>query len=243
MTRRISGTTGGPEGLPLTAARRAPQEDGRAERGEATRQRILDAAEALFADFGYHAVSLRDIASRAKTETALASYHFGSKDGLFTAVISRRSDEHRLDMIDRLEAAQAEASPSTPGNAVLVRAYVLPAVEKIARDQGWAAYIKLVVALQNLPASDTSSRLGKAIFDGTIRLFVEAFVKANPTIARDRVVNAVYFLHGTLIHLLSQGQGLEWVERDAAPRAREDLVEDLAQFFSAALSGLANPRA
>lgn len=217
--------------------------DRRAERGIETRGRILDAAERLFADRGFHGVSLRDITKLAGVETALPSYHFGTKAKLFASVIERRADEHRLDMIDSLHNAQALAAPAPASNEALVMAYATPAMEKIARGPNWAAYIKLIVALQNLPAQDEASVLGKSVFDETIRLYVEAFVAANPRLTRQRVVNAVYLLHGTFIHLLSQGQGLEWVAPNAPHQSRETIARELALLFDAGLAGLADRQA
>jgi len=63
-------------------------------RGAATREALLDAAETLIADFGFHAPSHRMIAGRAKTHVALVNYHFSSKEMLFEAAIERRA--HRL---------------------------------------------------------------------------------------------------------------------------------------------------
>ena len=50
---------------------------------EATRQKILDAAEILFAERGFHSVSVRDITTEAGVDVALINYHFGSKQLLF----------------------------------------------------------------------------------------------------------------------------------------------------------------
>ncbi|MGH8309797.1 MAG: TetR family transcriptional regulator, partial [Steroidobacteraceae bacterium] len=43
-----------------------------------TPDRILDAAEQLFARRGFHGVSVRDITSEAGVDVALVNYHFGS---------------------------------------------------------------------------------------------------------------------------------------------------------------------
>jgi AcrR family transcriptional regulator len=56
-----------------------------------TRDRILDAAEMLFAEDGLHAVSIRQIAAAADVPFGLVRYHFESKDGLYRAVFNRRS--------------------------------------------------------------------------------------------------------------------------------------------------------
>ena len=210
----------------------------RSERGEETRRRILDAAELLFADRGYHGVSIRDITQLAGVEAALPSYHFGTKARLFSSVVQRRADEHRGCMLERLAAVQAAAAPGLPSNEALIRAYALPAVENIGRGSGWAAYVKLIVSLHNLASDDEASLLARATFDDIIRRFVDAFVAANPGLPRSRVICAVYFLHGALIHLLSQGQRPEEIAEGVTPLPREDLVEELALLFAAGLSGV-----
>lgn len=53
-----------------------------------TRERILAAAEACFVEEGY-AAGTRGIATRAGVTQPLLLHHFGSKDGLFDAVIER----------------------------------------------------------------------------------------------------------------------------------------------------------
>jgi AcrR family transcriptional regulator len=52
-----------------------------------TRQRLLDAGLAVFSEVGYHGGTIREIAGRAGTNIAAISYHFGGKDGLYTAVV------------------------------------------------------------------------------------------------------------------------------------------------------------
>ena len=49
---------------------------GTGSRSQATRERILDAAERLFAERGFYGVSVRDITGAASVDVALASYHF-----------------------------------------------------------------------------------------------------------------------------------------------------------------------
>ena len=54
------------------------------------RQAILLAAEKLFAQHGYHAVTIRDIATEAGVPLALVGYYFGPKHELFFAVFDSR---------------------------------------------------------------------------------------------------------------------------------------------------------
>lgn len=52
-----------------------------------TRERLLSAATALFAERGFHGTTVRDIAERAGANVAAANYHFGSKEALYLGVL------------------------------------------------------------------------------------------------------------------------------------------------------------
>ncbi len=58
-------------------------------KGELTRERILDAAETLFAQCGYEGATLRDVAARVKLQTPSLYNHFDSKESLYGAVLER----------------------------------------------------------------------------------------------------------------------------------------------------------
>ena len=67
-----------------------------------TRDKILGAAEQLFAHHGFEGTSLRAVTGLAEVNLASANYHFGSKEGLLKAVIERRIgpvNEERLSML------------------------------------------------------------------------------------------------------------------------------------------------
>ncbi len=51
---------------------------------EITRERILKAAERLFAEHGYDATSVRAIVAKARVNQAAINYHFAGKEGLYT---------------------------------------------------------------------------------------------------------------------------------------------------------------
>lgn len=57
--------------------------------GEATRERILDAASRLFGQKGYHKATHAEICQAAGVNTALINFHFRSKDDLYRAVWER----------------------------------------------------------------------------------------------------------------------------------------------------------
>jgi AcrR family transcriptional regulator len=61
----------------------------RRRKGERTAQRILDAAEALFAQRGYAGTTLRDVAAEVGLRTPSLYNHFPNKESLYEAVLER----------------------------------------------------------------------------------------------------------------------------------------------------------
>ncbi len=63
---------------------------GKENKEELTKERILDSAEALFAQKGFRAVSVREITSAARCNLAAVNYHFGNKESLYLEVFRSR---------------------------------------------------------------------------------------------------------------------------------------------------------
>ena len=73
-----------------------------------TKDRILGAAEELFAQHGFSGTSLRQVTSRADVNIAAGNYHFGSKENLVNEVFRRRMDEMSERRITQLRRAQED---------------------------------------------------------------------------------------------------------------------------------------
>jgi TetR/AcrR family transcriptional regulator len=94
----------------------------RSQQREATRERIVEAALAAFAEKGFRGASTRDIARRAGTNQGLITYHFRSKDELWRAAADRIFGMLRKSLADRL-ASLVSADPRER-NREAIRAYV-----------------------------------------------------------------------------------------------------------------------
>lgn len=93
----------------MTAPRRPAHRPRRAAaRTVPARERLLATASELFTRRGYAATSVREIVSGAGVTKPLLYHHFGSKEGIFLALVGRLERE----MEDRLDAARLE--PGTP---------------------------------------------------------------------------------------------------------------------------------
>jgi TetR/AcrR family transcriptional regulator len=89
---------------------------------EATRERILEAAVAAFAEKGFLGASTREIARRAGTNQGLITYHFRSKDELWRAAADSIFDELGRQLTERLGALEVTDPRERAREAI--RAYV-----------------------------------------------------------------------------------------------------------------------
>lgn len=168
-----------------------------------TKQRILDAAEALFASEGYHATSLRGITAAAKVNLAAVNYHFGSKESLLEAVIMRRLgplNEARLAQLDAV-LKQAATAGRTPGCREILRSFVEPTLR--LRNQGAhaEAFISLIGRTLAEPRGVAMSIFSRQMEPLMSRLF-QALSQSMPGVSRQNLFWQVHFAIGSLSHLM-----------------------------------------
>ena len=84
------------------------------------RERLIEAARLQFARDGFDAASVRDITARAHANLGAITYHFGSKEALYHAVIERFA----VPIADRMAAIAAEPGPPLDRLAKAVRAFM-----------------------------------------------------------------------------------------------------------------------
>ncbi|AOS66101.1 TetR/AcrR family transcriptional regulator [Actinoalloteichus hymeniacidonis] len=79
----------------------------KAQQRDETRRLLIDTGRRLFAEQGYHAVGLAEIAAAADLTKGALYHHFGSKAGLFHAVVESVQQEVAIEV-----AAAADAAPT-----------------------------------------------------------------------------------------------------------------------------------
>ena len=138
------------------SARRPDPKRPNPQRGEATREAILQAAMEVFGEDGFHAASTRRIAEAADANQALISYHFGSKERLYEAVFEHIADRIEALMGPLIDSATAEmeAAPRAGGVEVCTRLVLMLAngfVAMLTREEStpWA---RLILREQQAPS-------------------------------------------------------------------------------------------
>ena len=203
-----------------------------------TKTRILDAAEQLFMEHGFEATSLRQLTSAAAVNLAAVNYHFGSKEDLFEAVLTRRLDAMNKERIDLLDRVEREAGGKPPQVEKVIFAMLIPAL-RLARDEerGGKHFLRLLGRAYADPAPFIRQFLS-AQYAGMISRYKEAFARALPHLSRQELTWRLHFTMGALSYTLAGTDALKLIAQvGATDREHDDelLLQRLAPFLVAGL--------
>jgi AcrR family transcriptional regulator len=183
---------------------------------EETRERILNAAEELFALNGYDGTSVRDVAAASQVQIAAVGYHFGLKESLFDTVIGRRAVIMSQWRMRSLAQLRKQHGADAIALDALIRAYIWPFYESASHgDPGWRNYAALMGRLAN-------SALGTEViarhFDPTARAYLDEFVRTLPGASVTAIVDGFLFMVASMLALCAASE---------AAQARARLVESV----------------
>jgi AcrR family transcriptional regulator len=94
-----------------------------------TPDKILRAAEELFAEHGFAATSLRQIIARAQVNLAAIHYHFGSKESLLDALVHRKAESVNRERLARLELLEQQSVSKPPTVEQILEAFFAPTAD------------------------------------------------------------------------------------------------------------------
>ncbi|GLS26566.1 hypothetical protein GCM10007877_22820 [Marinibactrum halimedae] len=198
------------------------------------RERILDAAEILFAQHGYDGVTLREIAKTAAVDVALANYHFGKKLDLFHAVFDRRAtllSETRQMLLHR-----NNDKPQTLEQ--IIEAFLLPL--KMAQktgDAGWRHYLALLAQVMISPVWNTE--LMPSVFDKRVSEFISALQEVFPHADETKLHWCYHYMSGALALTLAQTGRIDRISNGKCRSVDFDAAyENMVPFMAAALRGV-----
>jgi AcrR family transcriptional regulator len=202
-----------------------------------TKSRILDAAEHLFMEHGFEATSLRSLTAAASVNLAAVNYHFGSKEELFQAVLTRRLDAMNQERIDLLTRLEREAGEKPVACEKILSAMLIPAL-RLARDEkrGGKNFLRLLGRAYADPAPFIRNFLSEQYAD-MIGRFKEAFLKALPHLTRQELTWRLHFVMGALSYTLAGTDVLKLIAH-ALPGEKDNdelLLQRLAPFLVAGL--------
>jgi AcrR family transcriptional regulator len=197
-----------------------------------TRIALQDAAEQLFAQHGFDAVSVRAVASKAGVDPALLHYYFGTKRELFDAVLVRRLEVLREERIKALDDYARAAGDNLTVEGCL-DAYLAPVLWWSNNGgQGWKHYFALLAQLNNTPLTGEAP-VGDYI-DPVVPRLIALLRRALPE-ARDEDLYWCYqFLTGALTLALSETGRLDIISGGLCRSSDIDAVSKRLATYAAA---------
>jgi AcrR family transcriptional regulator len=204
-----------------------------------TKDKLMDAAEKLFARRGFHGTSLRDITGEAGVDLALVNYHFGSKRELLTEVVERRGKVLNEERLRRLADVRMRSAPKAPSTEEVVDAFLDPILDRLAHaGSGWHSYFSLLAYVNNSP--EWGRKLMGGTFDSTVREFILAVMASLPEAAHEDIFWGYNFLTGALTLSLAETGRLD-VLSDGLCRSNDvaALKARLGPYVAAGLRALA----
>jgi|SRR5688572_1219588 len=202
-----------------------------------TKSRILDVAEQLFMEHGFEATSLRSLTSSAGVNLAAVNYHFGSKEELFQAVLTRRLDPMNQERIELLARLERDAGGKPIACERILAAMLTPAL-RLARDErrGGKNFLRLLGRAYADPAPFMRHFLS-AQYAEMIARYKEAFHRALPHLSRQELTWRLHFVMGALSYTLAGTDALKLFSQVTAVEKDNDelLIQRLAPFLVAGL--------
>jgi AcrR family transcriptional regulator len=201
-----------------------------------TKDRILNAAERLFASNGFEATSLRAITAEAGVNLGAVNYHFQSKEALVQAVIRRRMGPVNAKRLALLDAYEAEALDAPVPLEKIIDAFLRPVVEIIGSHAH--EFVPLIGRLYTEPG-EFAVRLYKQQFEHMAQRFIPAFQRALPELPRVELAWRIHFSIGALAHSMGASGLLKLMSGGLTDES--DVEGTLRRLNAFVLAGLTAP--
>jgi len=190
-----------------------------------TRQKLLDAAENLFADNGLEAVSIRDIATAAEVNVAAVNYHFQGKDNLYVEVLRQVMKRKQSRYVEALNQEMAQGSFDLE---YLLRTFYRSHFEDTLKHRSGGNFLKLLVREVHHGSTVSIPLMKEFIFPMWEHL-AGAIMKAVPALSEDQIHWIIGSLHGQLIHFTMRWHKSQCsCPHDTAPQTVQELFPSLA---------------
>lgn len=206
-----------------------------------TRERIIATAGRLFAKFGFHGVSLRQIAKEAGVQASLTQYHFKNKEGMYRAVFERCILPINHDRHSRLDTCSIERNSGLDVPLEdIVRAFVEPTV-LVAHDNNPSTthYAELIAQIQNEP-QEHARRISREFNDPIARHTLASLREQLPDLDEGTLTWCYMFAVGAMIAAISRtGRARQLSGGDCDPDDIERIVSILVPFIAGGIRAVA----
>jgi len=206
---------------------------------DTTRERLLEAAERLFAEKGYDGTSVREITQAARCNVASVNYHFGGKDNLYLQVFERRLDALRRLRTGRLEQALEEAGDTA--NVRLVLATFTASFMEPLIDESEGRLIMELMAREMLDPHLPRHVLFETMIDPVRKSLASALRRVAPGLDEENAELCVHSIVGQLVHVIHHARLRHGIDAPSWPADELDrMARHITRFSTAGVLAVAS---
>lgn len=196
-----------------------------------TKERILSAAEELFASHGFQGASLRQVTAAANVNLAAVNYHFGSKDNLVNEVFRRRLDELTQKRLEALETVRRDPEPSLEA---ILEAFVTPALNLASDKLGGSAFMR-VLARAYAEHDQSLRRFLSDNYGHVLKRFAQAIHEVMPELDKEAMYWRLDFIAGALTYAMSEFGAIKRPPGRSEEEHRRHGAHEFVRFATAGL--------
>ena len=204
-----------------------------------TKDIILDAAEDLFAEKGFHGTSVRAITSKAGVNLAGVNYHFGTKEALIKAVFERRFNPINAMRTERMTEVldKAKKARKKPAIADILTAFVSPLFEG-EKKNSYLGKMSALIQMAHTGQDPTVIQILLKLFSPAMELLFSALKTALPKARESELRWKMHFFIGGFSHTIRisqmHGKGIKAPMLPAVINQKQ-MMQMMIDFFAAGM--------
>jgi len=194
-----------------------------------TKERILTAAEKLFAAKGYDAVTIREVTSKAKCNLSLVYYYFGSKKKLYLEVFKNRWVQRALELHRTFFGVIEEQKPQSLEEIIRILTEIY--LERKMDVENIQVHLQLIARELQKPTEALDLVFHEVMkpFFSKLEELIRPFI--DPRVFHDNVVLSLFSIFAQIIHFIHSRHVLPKImERPFDSTMKKLLVEHITNF-------------
>lgn len=199
-----------------------------------TKKKILDAAEKLIVELGADKASMRKITEEAGVNVAAINYHFGSKDNLISAIVTRFLTPLEKEQSRRLKEVMDAAGEKAPLLEDLLRCQLEPLHEFTVAHPDWMnVFHQFAAAYEN---EDFFKQNLKNFIEKKLLYLADCMALALPDLPKMTLLRRIAFFRISAFSIMQgecvmeESMAILGIDRD--PKA---MLEELIRYIAAGL--------
>lgn len=207
-----------------------------ARRSNGTRERTLQAAIKLFAEYGYEGVSTREITKLGEVNLAAIHYHFGGKKELYIAAFESYFDRITEERYGMLAAIEEAAGDNPPALKAVLRALIKPHIN-VMKYKGGVDYLRMYGLFNQTPLEVIEEVYRERILP-VRRRFIEAIMRSEPRLSEKQVHRVFSLISVTMVGAIFD-RGYELLSGSPAiPKDIDAFVDMLVDYSTAGVRAI-----